>query len=161
MIKLLKLIAYLVLLAAVGLGALAFIARFMDGPVAIFPGGALTSGEWHGAPVGDWEFAADIETIELQLEGEASSRTVWVVVDDGAAYIPCSLSFPPGKNWYTRAQRDGAAIVRIDGTRYRVALSEVTADAEAARVSAAVASKYQGLPPGDAGALFFRLSSRA
>ena len=92
--------------------AIFVVARFHDGPLGLAPGGPLVAGEVVVAPVGDWAFATDIDTIELQLDGESSSRTTWILVSDGRAFIPASLSFPPGKRWHKTADQNGAAWLR-------------------------------------------------
>jgi hypothetical protein len=98
----------LLLMAAVGLLLLVALgARFNDGPVGLFPGGPLQAGLLREDPVSDWSFATDEETIELQLLSQERSRTTWILVRDGAAFIPCSLSFPPAKSWHQRAVEDG------------------------------------------------------
>lgn len=139
-------------------------ARLHDGPiamVAMIPGGALASGELVVAPVSDWTFATAIDTIELQLAGEATSRTTWILVNGGRAYIPCSLGFPPGKAWHLRADKDGRALVRIEGKRYPVSLKRRTGPDLEAELKAIVGSKYPDGPPSDAPAWFFALESRA
>ena len=88
-------------------------ARFADGPIAIIPGGPLQAGELVADPVADWAFAESIDEIEMQLASDDTSRTTWILYQDGNAYIPCSLGFPPGKDWHLRADKDGRAIVRI------------------------------------------------
>jgi len=140
----------------VALGALvAFGARFADGPLAILPGGPLQSGEWVEEPDVDWSFAADIEEIELESGGR--SRTTWILVHEGEAYVPCSLSFPPGKSWHREALEDPAAVVRVAGKRYPRRLEKVDdAELEAALGEAALA-KYTP-PPGGGGAWFFHLA---
>src|SRR4029434_4165943 len=104
-----------VLVALVVLGAVGFFApRFVhDGPIGPIPGGPLRSGTLADAPVGDWSFAREVKEIEMQLESQGRSRTTWILVRDGAAWVPCSLGFPPGKTWYEDAQRDGRAILRL------------------------------------------------
>ncbi|MBW2242526.1 MAG: hypothetical protein JRH01_11110 [Deltaproteobacteria bacterium] len=146
------------LVALIGLVVLtAIVARFSDGPIALFPGGSLESGDWVEGPVADWSFAAQIEEIEMQLAAQAISRTTWIVVLEGQAYVPCSLGFPPGKTWHEEALKDGRAILRIDGNRYRVNLSKLDDDAIATRLVEAVGKKYGGSPGGDGGVWFFRL----
>ncbi len=144
----------LVVLAAAGL------ARFLDGPLGMLPGGALVSGERVEAPVADWSFAAEIETIEMQLVADDTSRTTWIVVHDGRAYIPCSLGFPPGKKWYRRADRDGDARVRIDGRLYPVRLSRVHDEKLASELKEAARAKYGGGPPSGSEVWFFAIESR-
>ncbi len=149
--------------ALVALGAVGFFApRFVtDGPVGPILGGPLRSGDWFELPVSDWTFATDIAEVELQLEAQNVSRTTWILVKDGAAYIPCSLGTPPGKGWYKLAERDGRAIVRIDGKRYPVTLTQ---DADAGLLEFArgeVPRKYTVTPSAEGGVLFFKLESRA
>ena len=142
--------------------AVAFVAaRFHDGPLAMIPGGPLASGELVSSPVGDWGFAASVGEIELQLVADDTSRTTWILVRDGRAFIPCSLGFPPGKNWHFRADQDGQAVVRVLGKRYPVALKRVDDAALAQELEAIVSSKYGGGPPSDEGLWFFSVESRA
>jgi hypothetical protein len=153
---------------ALGLGLLVFAAvagyygaRLHDGPLALIPGGPLRAGELYAFPVSDWSFATDVAEIELQLASQRVSRTTWILVREGAAYVPCGLGFPPGKRWYRDAQQDGRATLRIDGRRYPVSL---TRDDDASLVEfsrAEVTRKYGDPPPGGAGVMFFRVASRA
>jgi hypothetical protein len=153
-----KILAAVAILAVVAF----FSPRFLhDGPVGPIPGGPLRAGELFELPVSDWSFATDVKEIELQLESQPISRTTWILVRNGAAYVPCSLGFPPGKSWYKEAQVDGRATLRIDGKRYPVTL---TRDDDAALpdfARAEVTRKYGSPPPGGGGAMFFRVTSRA
>jgi len=101
-----------VVVIALLVGALFGLARFHDGPISMIPGGPLESGEWVDGLVPDWSFARSIPTIELQLEGDDTSRTVWILVRGDDAYIPCSRGFPPGKEWHLRADDRGEALPR-------------------------------------------------
>src|SRR5262245_29403237 len=153
-----------ILFALIALVALVFVvARFHDGPLGPIPGGALTSGEVVRAPVGDWSFAKDVGEIELQLETQDRSRTTWILVNDGQAYVPCSLGFPPGKSWYKHAAEDGRATLRIAGRRYPVTLTKLD-DAEQSKLEPALLSevdrKYGRPPPTNAGVWIFRVASR-
>jgi len=148
-------VALAVLILALFLGA-----RLHDGPLGPIPGGALASGEWVDPASPDWSFAKDVAEIELQLESQSTSRTTWILVRDAQAWIPCSLSYPPGKTWYQHVASDGRAVLRIDGKRYAVTLSQ---DADATLpdfARAEVTRKYGNPPPGDAGVIFFRLEPR-
>ncbi|TMA31563.1 MAG: hypothetical protein E6J87_15365 [Deltaproteobacteria bacterium] len=151
--------------ALVALIALVFFgARFHDGPLGPIPGGPLASGEVVKQPVADWSFAKDTGEIELQLESQNRSRTVWFFVMDGKAFVPCSLSTPPGKTWHKQAVVDGRATLRIDGKRYPVTLTKLD-DAVAQQMSEAVRAeltrKYKNLPPGEGGAWLFSVTSRS
>ncbi len=158
----LKALLAVVVLVAVAVGALFAYARFHDGPIAIIPGGPLVAGELVTAPVADWSFAKDVDQIEMQLAYEKSSRITWILVKDGAAYIPCSLEFPPGKRWHFAADENGAATVRIDGKLYPVTLVRVKDDARAKDLGAVVVAKYMdGKPPENGGGVwFFELEPR-
>lgn len=148
--------ALVVLLVAVAFGA-----RFADGPVALFPGGALRSGAWVDAPVDDWTFARDLQEIELQLESGSTSRTTWILVKDGQAYVPASLGFPPGKRWHFHATEDGRAVLRIDGRRYPVLLTRAEAEPGLGEALVSeVTRKYGSTPPTDGGVWIFRVTSR-
>ncbi|MDD9854295.1 MAG: hypothetical protein OXU78_10140, partial [Deltaproteobacteria bacterium] len=72
------LVAAVIVVAGVGMAA-----RFMDGPLGLFPGGALRKGPLLREPVADWTFAKNVETAELQLVEPLRSRTVWLVVNEG------------------------------------------------------------------------------
>jgi hypothetical protein len=154
----------LVLTAAVLVGLLFLAARFHDGPLGPIPGGALRSGAEVTEPVGDWSFAKDVGEIELQLASQDTSRTTWILVFDGQAYVPCSLGFPPGKRWHRQAAVDGRATLRIEGRRYPVTLTKLD-DAEVQKMEstlrAEVTRKYGQVPPGEAGVWLFRVASRA
>ena len=141
--------------------AVFFGARFHDGPLAIIPGGPLVAGEPVTTPIVDWGFAKDLGEIELQLDSQSTSRTTWILVRDGTAWIPCSLSFPPGKNWYHEAERDGRARLRIDGKLYPVTLTRDDDPTLAAFARPEVERKYGAPPPSDAGVLFFKVTSRS
>lgn len=147
--------------ALVVLVALIFLAaRFHDGPLGPIPGGALASGEVVAEPVADWSFARDVPEIELQLTSENGARTVWILVEEGRAYVRCSLGFPPGKRWYKHAAQDGRATLRIEGRRYPVTLTKTDDPALAERLRTEVERKYGRIPPTEAGVWIFQVASR-
>lgn len=154
------LVATLAGLLLLGL-AVFFGARLHDGPLAIIPGGPLVAGEPVETPTTDWRFAKDVGEIELQLDSQSTSRTTWILVRDGTAWIPCSLSFPPGKRWYREAERDGRARLRIEGRLYRVELLRDDDPTLPDFARPEVERKYGAPPPTDAGVLFFRVTSRS
>jgi hypothetical protein len=149
--------------------------RFSDGPMGFFSGGPLESGEVVTAPVDDWSFVRDVETIEFQLVEPPRSRTVWIVynedanegADGGAAFIPCGLpNFRLWKQWPREAVEDGRAVLRIEGRRYPVQLTKIEEPALRTAVLARVTEKYPSPPgaadgPPDPDAVwFFRIDSR-
>lgn len=159
--RIFKILGILVALLVIAVGALFVGARFHDGPLALIPGGPLVSGELVATPVSDWSFATAIPEIELQLAYEDSSRVTWILVNEGSAFIPASLSFPPGKRWHKAADQNGAAIVRIQGKRYPVTLKRVQDPALEESLKQTVVGKYTDVPQSDAGVWFFALEPRA
>jgi hypothetical protein len=153
---LVRILAVLVALAVL----LFFGARFHDGPLGPIPGGALASGEVVAEPVADWSFAADIPEVELQLASQDISRTVWVLVHQGLAYVPVSLSFPPGKSWHKLADHDGRATLRIQGRLYPVTLSRTDDPALGDALRAEVVRKYGNVPNEGGGVWIFQIASR-
>src|SRR5437773_61502 len=103
--RIVRSIVIILLVLVVAIGAVFVGARFHDGPLALIPGGPLQRGELVAQAPTDWSFAAGVQEIEMQLAYENTSRTTWIVAKDGAAYIPCSLNFPPGKRWYKAADQ--------------------------------------------------------
>ena len=150
---------------AIALIALVFFAaRFHDGPLGPIPGGPLAAGELVSEPVTDWSFVKDTGEIELQLVAQPKSRITWIFYLDGKAYVPCSLGFPPGKNWHHHAAQDGRATLRIDGKRYPVMmtrLDDAAAQAKSAAARAELERKYGELPASEAGVWLFEITSRA
>ena len=157
--RILKWLGTFIIVVALLLAGVFIAARFHDGPLGMVPGGALVAGEIVAAPVGDWKFA-DVDTIEMQLDGEATSRTTWILVNEGRAFIPASLSFPPGKRWHKTAEANGKAWLRINGQRYPVTLTRVHDNALEAQLAGIVGGKYGGGPPGDGRVWFFEVVSR-
>ena len=139
--------------------------RFSDGPMGFFSGGPLVRGEKITTAVPDWSFATDVQNIEFQLLEPPRSRTVWVVVEDGKAYIPCGIpNFRLWKQWPHEALEDGRALLRIDGKLYPRQLVKVEDMSLIASLGEKVGQKY-GLPSGgdepDPDAVwFFRLDPR-
>lgn len=136
-------LALVVLIAGTLIGA-----RFADGPWAMVAGGPFKSGERHMGAEPDWSFVRDIQEIELQTVEPARSRTTWVVYHGGRAFIPCgSMDSVLGriwKQWPIEAERDGRAILRIDGTLYDRYLVRVTDDGTLLPVVAELLRKYAG-----------------
>ncbi len=155
--KIIKILVGILVTPLLALGAVYLYAGFHDGPLALIPGGPLVAGELVGDPVADWGFAKSVEEIELQLDGTSRSRTTWILVNDQGAFVPCSLGFPPGKEWHLAADLDGGATVRILGKRYAVTLNRVQDAGLQTQLKKLAAVKYDGGPPGDGETWFFRL----
>ncbi len=120
--------------------------RFADGPNRLFAGGRLVAGELHAGPEPDWRFVRDIDTIELQLLDPPTSRRIWAAEHGGRLYVWSGyMGTAVGrlwKRWPAQAERDGRAVVRIDGKRYERRLVRIESGAILDGISRAIADKY-------------------
>ena len=147
-----------VVVAVALLPLVAFVARFLDGPVGPLLGGPLKAGELQESMISDWSFAADEELIEMELLSQKRSRTTWILVHGRDGFIPCSLTFPPGKSWHHSAVRDGRALLRIRGQRYPVVLERVE-DAKLVKdLGYVLRDKYGHGPLGSGGVWYFQFT---
>jgi len=121
-----------------GLGALGALAvagltvlvlRFGDGPTAIVAGGAFTSGERYAGEEPEWSLLRDRQEVEFQLLDPARSRTTWILEHEGRVYIPSGyMNSTWGRmwnHWPVEAERDGRALLRVDGVIYERQLLRV------------------------------------
>jgi hypothetical protein len=155
--RILRWLLYAIVALAIVVGVVALAARFADGPVGAFPGGPFRSGEFVEDAAVDWTPATDVPEVELESAGR--SRTTWILVLDGEAYIPASLDFPPGKRWHLEALEQPDAVVRIDGRRYKRRLVRVDDEALRKRLIQVVGAKYGRGPVRDESrAWFFHLA---
>lgn len=163
-------------LLVVGVAAFAFVfgfaAKLHDGPIGPIAGGALVAGEETPSETFAWESLHAVGEIQMQLLQPPRSRTVWVAVHEGAAYIPCGfLNVPLWKQWPYAALEDGRAVIRVggeikpaDGKKLAVQLVRVEDAAIREAVGKEVARKYN--LPGDGNAdedsvWIFRVEPRA
>ena len=137
-------------------------ARFMDGPLGPFPGGALRAGELVTDPNVDWSALSGVRQVELQLVAPSRSRTTWFLVHDGKAYVPCG--FPTArllKHWPYEIMEDGRVVVRIGGRRYeRQAVRVEDADEWHALAKISQEKYGHGAPSYPDDVWFFRLEPR-
>ena len=128
------------------------ITRTADGPIGPLAGGPMKSGELYAGVEPDWSFVRDVREVELQSIDPARSRTTWILDVDGRAFIPCgymdSTCGRLWKQWPIEAQRDGRAVLRVNGVRYERHMVRVRDPALLAAVVAELARKYvPGLTP--------------
>jgi len=148
----LRVVAVLILIPVVALGALMVSARFSDGPSAVFRGGPLVAGELVTGPEPDWSFARDVREIELQLLDPPQSRLIWIAEYEGRIYVVSgymnSFLGRLWKKWPAQAERDGRAILRIDGKRYERQLVRIKTGYVVEGVTAEFSRKYRaGMTP--------------
>ena len=144
--RVLVVIVILVLIPVFALGALAVSARFSDGPSVIFSGGPLVAGELVTGPEPDWSFVRDVRIFELQLLNPPRSRTLWIVEHEGKLYLNSNYMGGPRerfwKRWPAQAERDGRAIMRIEGKKYERELVRIKTGAMVEGVTAQFTRKY-------------------
>ena len=157
----------LVLVTAIATAAIK--QRFADGPNRVFSGGALVSGDLYLGPEPDWHFVNKVSTIELQLLEPEQSRRIWTASVDGKIYVWSgymnSLVGKLWKSWPSQAERDGRAVIRVDGVRYERQLVRIERGAGLDELTALMNEKYssQATPAAiDAGDLWmFEAAPRA
>ena len=149
---------------AMGLVAVGAVARHSDGPIGPFPGGPLHRGAIVVDPDVDWSALTSTREIELQLVDPPLSRTTWLLVHEGQAYVPCGFpNLSLWKQWPHQVLRDGRAVVRIDGRRYERRAVRVTDPELHADLAAGLTEKYgtsPGFTPTPESVWFFRLDPR-
>lgn len=140
---------------AVATLAVAFFARFHDGPLGPFPGGPMNGQVVKDAAV-DWSFARGLDTIALQTSNPPRSRTVWFVLHDEALYVPCGMA--ETKSWPEKVAEDPVVLLRVGSDLYVRTAMRVDDAAERAATFALVAAKY-GVPDGsgDPGQWIYRM----
>ncbi|MYN66661.1 MAG: hypothetical protein F4X11_16790 [Acidobacteria bacterium] len=120
--------------------------RFADGPNRLFSGGPLVAGELYAGPEPDWSFVRDIPTIELQLLDPPRSRRIWTTEHDGRLYVWSGyMGTAVGrlwKRWPVQAERDGRAVLRIEGKRYDRRLVRIESGEILDGIAAAIRDKY-------------------
>ena len=120
--------------------------RFADGPNRVFSGGSLESGELHTGSEPDWRFVSEVSTIELQLLNPPRSRRIWTAEYDGKLYVWSGyMATTVGrlwKRWPVQAERDGRAVMRIDGKRYDRQLVRIESGELLDGITAAIRKKY-------------------
>jgi hypothetical protein len=126
-----------------------------DGPVFVFAGGPLRSGELVEFAEIDWVALDRLNALELEIVGAASSRTLWFSVYDGVPYVACDLDCLDGRltRWPQQIERDDRIVIRIDAKRVEGRLIHVPhGSAEYEAVRAGRAQKYSGEAGGYAAA---------
>ncbi len=120
--------------------------RFADGPNRVFSGGPLISGDLHTGPDPDWSFVSEVPTIEMQLLDPPQSRRIWIAEANGKIYVWSGyMGNTIGriwKQWPLQAERDGRAILRINGVRYERQLKRIQSGSELEAITAAITAKY-------------------
>ncbi len=133
----------------------AFLLSRADGPVFVFAGGPLRSGEQVDFVDMNWDALDELHELELEIVGAASSRILWFSVHEGVPYVACDLDCIDGRltRWPQQIERNDRVVIRIDSKRVEARLTHVphgSAEYEAARVGRE--RKYSGDEGGRAAA---------
>ena len=129
--------------------------RQADGPVFVFAGGPLQSGQRVELDQIDWPSVDALHEIEMELVGSGSSLTLWFSVSDGVPYVACDLDCVGGvlTRWPQAVERDDRVVIRIAGQKAAGQLIHIphgTPEYETARMRRNV--KYSGGEGGRAAA---------
>ena len=146
LIRIIVIAMCLVLIPVAAIATAAAKQRFADGPNRVFSGGALEAGELHTGAEPDWRFVSEISTIEMQLLDPPKSRRIWTAEYDGKIYVWSGyMATAVGrvwKRWPLQAERDGRAMMRIDGKRYERQLVRIKSGPILDGISTAIRNKY-------------------
>ena len=119
--------------------------KFADGPWEVFQGGAFSTGELVSEEP-NWTFVKDKDTVEFQLLEPVSSRTTWIMEHDGRIFIPSGYMRTNygkiWKQWPIYAEKDGRAILRVDGKLYERNLVRIKNDPSLPSVLSELSRKY-------------------
>lgn len=147
--------AVIVGLLVAALAGGAFLLSRADGPVFVFAGGPLRSGELVDFATIDWDPLDELHELELEIVGAASSRTLWFSVHEGVPYVACDLDCIDGllTRWPRQIERDDRVVIRLEAKRVEARLAHVPhGSAEYEAVRAGRERKYSGDEGGRAAA---------
>ena len=104
------------------------VARFSDGPIGPWPIEMVTAGPFKtgelqvGGDEPDWSFLKDYPIVQFQLLDPPRSRTTFIMETEGRIFIPSGyMNSTMGKiwkHWPMEAEKDGRALLRVDGKLY-------------------------------------------
>jgi len=143
----LKTMLKLLVASAISIVVFLFAMGFADGPWGMVPGGAFSEAS-QPAPA-DWSFAKELETVEFQLEEPVSSRTSWIMEHNNRIFIPSGyMNSTLGKiwkHWPMHAEKNGSALLRIDGNVYEVHLTRTKDTELLTPIMSELARKYMDI----------------
>lgn len=146
MLKLIKWLVYLILATVIAGAVYVYAMRSADGPSGLVAGGAFTTGNLQEGSEPDWSFLRDRGEVEFQLVEPPRSRTTWIVEHEGRIYIPCGYMQTTWgriwKQWPIEAEKDGRAILRVDGKLYERRLVRIKEGDQLPFLMGELARKY-------------------
>ena len=131
------------------------VARFSDGPIGNGPplemvtAGPFKTGDLQvGLDEPDWSFLKDYPIVQFQLLNPPRSRTTFIMETDGRIFIPSGyMNSTMGKiwkHWPMEAEKDGRAILRVDGKLYARTMVRIQEGEILDDVLAELSRKYAG-----------------
>ena len=144
-----KTLLKLLIAGAISLFVFLFSMDFADGSWGIVPGGSFAETS-QSAPA-DWSFAKELAIVEFQLEVPVSSRTSWIMEHDNRFFIPSGyMNSTVGKiwkHWPMHAEKNGDALLRIDGQVFEVRMQRTKEADLLTPILSELARKYMGVVP--------------
>ena len=130
------------------------VARFSDGPIGPWPIEMVTAGPFKtgelqvGGEEPDWSFLKDYPIVQFQLLDPPRSRTTFIMQTGGRIFIPSGyMNSTMGKiwkHWPMEAEKDGRAILRVDGKLYARTMVRIQEGEILDDVLAELSRKYAG-----------------
>ncbi|MEC7865790.1 MAG: hypothetical protein VYD02_02670 [Pseudomonadota bacterium] len=131
------------------------VARFSDGPIGNGPplemvtAGPFKTGDLQvGLDEPDWSFLKDYPIVQFQLLNPPRSRTTFIMQTGGRIFIPSGyMNSTMGKiwkHWPMEAEKDGRAILRVDGKLYARTMVRIQEGKILDDVLAELSRKYAG-----------------
>ena len=120
-------LARIVAVTLAGLAAGALLLSRADGPVWVFAGGPIRSGEPVALTALDWESLDELHELEMEIVGAGRSLTLWFSVSEGVPYVACDLDCVGGilTRWPQQIEKDDRVVIRVDGKRAEARLVHV------------------------------------
>ena len=144
-----KTLLKLLVAGAISLFVFLFAMGFANGPWGVVPGGSFAETS-QPAPA-NWSFAKELDTVEFQLEEPVSSRTSWIMEHDNRIFIPSGyMNSTVGKiwkQWPAHAEKNGNALLRIDGQVFEVHMQRTKEADVLTPILSELARKYMGVVP--------------
>ena len=132
------------------------VARFSDGPIGqgymeMVTAGPFKTGELQvGGEEPDWSFLKDELIVQFQLLDPPRSRTTYIMETEGRIFIPSGyMNSTLGKiwkHWPMEAEKDGRAILRVDGKLYERSMVRIHEGEILDGVLGELSRKYVGFP---------------
>lgn len=142
-------LGWILLGLAVAGAALAYAARWGDGPLGPLPGGPFR-GEARACTGVEWERFAGTRELELEVHA-ASPRTLttWSLVHEGRLHVPADF-LTPWKRWPAQVLADPRVRLRLGGEVFRCRAERVSDPETIEALRRAIAEKYDLDPEGRA-----------